>query len=99
MTGYTRSLVDECHGRGIRVIHDGVYNRAIETAPLTQIDYTYWYYKDNPDEPGNRFGPKYDYEHRDDNLGIWPARQHAAMRSYSGSTNFTLTVCVSMPLT
>ena len=69
-------LVDECHGRGIRVIHDGVYNHAVETAPLTQIDYTYWYYKDNPDEPGNRFGPKYDYEHRDDNLGIWPARQH-----------------------
>jgi 1,4-alpha-glucan branching enzyme len=69
-------LIDECHGRGIRVIHDGVYNHSVETAPLTKIDYTYWYYKDNPDEPGNRFGPKYDYEHHDENLGIWPARQH-----------------------
>ncbi len=69
-------LVDECHGRGIRVIHDGVYNHSEEKAPLTQIDYTYWYYRDNPDEPYNRFGPKFDYEHFDDNLKVWPARQH-----------------------
>ncbi len=69
-------LVDECHARGIRVIHDGVYNHSEERAPLTQIDYTYWYYKDNPDEPGNRFGPKFDYEHCDENLSVWPARQH-----------------------
>ena len=69
-------LVDECHARGIRVIHDGVYNHSTESAPLTQIDYTYWYYKDNPDEPGNRFGPKFDYEHYDQNLSVWPARQH-----------------------
>ncbi len=69
-------LVDECHGRGIRVIHDGVYNHSEEKAPLTQIDYTYWYYKDNPDEPANRFGPKFDYEHYDENLKIFPARQH-----------------------
>ncbi len=69
-------LVDECHVRGIRVIHDGVYNHSTESAPLTQIDYTYWYYKDNPDEPGNRFGPKFDYEHYDENLSVWPARQH-----------------------
>lgn len=69
-------LVDECHGRGIRVIHDGVYNHSAETAPLTRIDYTYWYYQDNPDEPSQRFGPKFDYEHYDENLKIFPARQH-----------------------
>ncbi len=69
-------LVDECHARGIRVIHDGVYNHSEERAPLTQIDYTYWYYKDNPDEPDNRFGPKLNYEHCDEKLGVWPARQH-----------------------
>lgn len=69
-------LVDECHARGIRVIHDGVYNHSTEDAPLTQIDYTYWYYKDNPDEPNERFGPKFDYEHYDQNLSVWPARQH-----------------------
>lgn len=69
-------LVDECHARGIRVIHDGVYNHSQENAPLTRIDYTYWYYRQNPDEPYNRFGPKFDYEHFDDNLQVWPARQH-----------------------
>jgi 1,4-alpha-glucan branching enzyme len=69
-------LVDECHGRGIRVIHDGVYNHSEDKAPLTQIDYTYWYYRDNPDEPYNRFGPKFDYEHFDENLNVFPARQH-----------------------
>jgi 1,4-alpha-glucan branching enzyme len=69
-------LVDECHARGIRVIHDGVYNHSEENAPLTRIDYTYWYYKENPDEPYNRFGPKFDYEHFDENLQVYPARQH-----------------------
>ncbi len=69
-------LVDECHARGIRVIHDGVYNHSEENAPLTRIDYTYWYYRDNPDEPYNRFGPKFDYGHYDENLQVWPARQH-----------------------
>jgi 1,4-alpha-glucan branching enzyme len=69
-------LVDECHARGIRVIHDGVYNHSEENAPLTRIDYTYWYYKENPDEPFNRFGPKFDYEHFDENLQVYPARQH-----------------------
>lgn len=69
-------LVDECHARGIHVIHDGVYNHSEENAPLTRIDYTYWYYKENPDEPYNRFGPKFDYEHFDENLQVYPARQH-----------------------
>jgi 1,4-alpha-glucan branching enzyme len=69
-------LVDECHARGIRVIHDGVYNHSEENAPLTKIDYTYWYHKENPDEPYNRFGPKLDYQHYDENLKVWPARQH-----------------------
>jgi 1,4-alpha-glucan branching enzyme len=69
-------LVDECHVRGIRVIHDGVYNHSEEKAPLTQIDHDYWYHHDNPDEPSQRFGPKFNYEHCDDNLGVWPARQH-----------------------
>lgn len=69
-------LVDECHARGIRVIHDGVYNHTQDEAPLTKIDYTYWYHRENPDEPYNRFGPKFDYQHYDENLGLWPARQH-----------------------
>ncbi|MEP7285844.1 MAG: alpha-amylase family glycosyl hydrolase [Chloroflexota bacterium] len=69
-------LIDECHGRGIRVIHDGVYNHSEDKAPLTMIDHDYWYYHENPDEPDQRFGPKLNYEHFDDNLKVWPARQH-----------------------
>ncbi len=68
-------FVDECHGRGIRVIHDGVYNHSTEDGPLTKIDYTYWYYQENPDEPDQRYGPKFDYEHFDVHLRIWPARE------------------------
>ncbi|MBZ0315050.1 MAG: alpha-amylase [Anaerolineae bacterium] len=69
-------LVDECHARGIRMIHDAVYNHMESEAPLTQIDYTYWFYEDNPDEPALEFGPKFNYEKYDENLGIWPAREH-----------------------
>ncbi len=70
-------LVDECHARGMRVIHDGVYNHSAEDSPLAQIDYTYWYYRDPPDPPDSRFGPKFDYVHFDEHLGIFPARDYA----------------------
>lgn len=69
-------LVDECHARGIRVIHDTVYNHMEAEAPLTQIDYSYWFYEQNPDEAGLDFGPKFNYEHHDANLNIYPAREH-----------------------
>jgi 1,4-alpha-glucan branching enzyme len=67
-------LIDESHARGIRVFFDGVFNHTNEEAPLTKIDYTYWYHKDNPDDM--YFGPKLDYEHFDENLKVWPARKH-----------------------
>jgi len=70
-------LVDECHKRGIRVIHDGVYNHLHEDAVLAQIDFTYWFYKDNPDKPELHFGPKFNYEYYDETLGVYPAREHA----------------------
>lgn len=69
-------LVDECHGRGIRVIHDAVFNHMNEQAPLAQMDYGYWFYEENPDKPDLQFGPKFNYEYHDDKLNIWPARQH-----------------------
>ena len=77
-------LVDACHARGIRVIHDAVYNHVEMEAPLTRIDYSYWFYEQNPDEEGLQFGPKFNYEHYDDNLGTFPARDHviSAMRSW-----------------
>jgi 1,4-alpha-glucan branching enzyme len=69
-------LVDECHARGIRVIHDAVYNHMEADAPLTQIDYEYWFYRDNPDEPALQFGPKFNYEKHDEHLQTFPARAH-----------------------
>ncbi len=69
-------LVDECHARGIRVILDGVYNHGEDNTPLAKIDYAYWYYQENPDEPHVQWGPKFNYYHYDDNLGIWPARDY-----------------------
>ena len=68
-------LVDECHKQGIRVIMDVVFNHMAEDAPLTKIDYTYWFHKDNPHPPDQRFGPDFNYEFYDEKLGIWPARQ------------------------
>ncbi len=69
-------LVDECHARGIRVIHDAVYNHMETEAPLTKIDYSYWFYEQNPDAPELQFGPKFNYEHFDANLNTFPARDH-----------------------
>lgn len=69
-------LIDECHKRGIRVIHDGVYNHLHDDAPLTRIDYAYWFYEVNPDPPELHFGPKFNYEFHDDDLDLFPAREH-----------------------
>lgn len=69
-------LVDECHARGIRVIHDAVYNHMEMDAPLTQIDYGYWFYEHNPDGKDLDFGPKFNYEHYDVALDVWPAREY-----------------------
>jgi 1,4-alpha-glucan branching enzyme len=76
-------FVDECHARGIRVIMDMVYNHMEADAPLTQIDYTYWFYGDNPDPADLDFGPKFNYEFYDENLKIFPAREHVI-----GAMNF-----------
>lgn len=69
-------LIDECHGRGIRVIIDGVYNHAEADAPLAKIDYEYWFYKENPNPKEMQWGPKYDYTHYDEKLKIFPARKY-----------------------
>lgn len=69
-----KRLVDECHGRGIRVIIDGIYNHSEASCPLTQIDHDYWYHHE-PRDPDNNWGPEFNYEHYDEHLETYPARR------------------------
>ena len=68
-----KRLVDECHGRGIRVIMDLVLNHTETESPLTRIDFHYWFRDDREGELS--FGPKLDYERIDDQTGVMPARK------------------------
>jgi len=69
-----KQLVDECHGRGMRVIMDGIYNHSEAEAPLTQIDHDYWYHH-APRDPDNNWGPEFNYEFYDEKLQTYPARK------------------------
>lgn len=73
-TAGLKQLIDECHGRGIRVLMDGIYNHSEASAPLTQIDHDYWYHHE-PRDPDNNWGPEFNYEHYDENLETYPARR------------------------
>ncbi|EAZ91171.1 alpha-amylase family glycosyl hydrolase [Crocosphaera chwakensis] len=67
-------LIDECHGKGIRVLLDCVFNHSDTENPLTQINHDYWY-REQPNDPDHSWGPEFDYEYYDDNLDIKPAWQ------------------------
>jgi 1,4-alpha-glucan branching enzyme len=69
-----KQFIDECHGRGIRVFMDGIFNHSESECPLTQIDYDYWYHHD-PKDPEFNWGPEFNYEHYDENLETYPARK------------------------
>jgi 1,4-alpha-glucan branching enzyme len=69
-----KKFIDECHGRGIRVFMDGIYNHSESECPLTQIDYDYWYHHE-PKDPEFNWGPEFNYEHYDENLETYPARK------------------------
>ncbi|MEG4283013.1 alpha-amylase family glycosyl hydrolase [Microcoleus sp. A006_D1] len=75
-TAELKNLIDECHGRGIRVIMDGIYNHSESSSPLTQIDHDYWYHH-APRDADNNWGPEFNYEFYDENLGTFPARRFA----------------------
>lgn len=67
-----KALIDECHGRGIRVIMDGIYNHSESSSPLTQIDHDLWYHH-SPRDPDNNWGPEFNYDLYDENLDLKPA--------------------------
>ena len=67
-----KSLIDACHGHGIRVILDKVTNHAGSECPLAHIDHDYWFYHETTDE--FQYGPKFNYEFHDDARGEYPAR-------------------------
>ncbi|MDY6939870.1 MAG: alpha-amylase family glycosyl hydrolase [Cyanobacteriota bacterium] len=69
-----KRFIDECHGKGIRVMIDGIFNHSEASSPLTQIDHDYWYHHE-PRDPDNNWGPEFNYEHYDENLDVKPAWQ------------------------
>ena len=73
-TAELKELIDKCHGLGIRVIVDGVYNHSSTENPLAQIDHDYWFRREGKN-PEQNWGPEFNYELRDETLGINPAFQ------------------------
>jgi 1,4-alpha-glucan branching enzyme len=73
-TEQLKALIDECHGRGIRVLMDGIYNHSESESPLTQIDHDYWYHH-SPKDPDNNWGPEFNYEFYDEKFETYPARR------------------------
>ncbi len=71
-TEQLKELIDKCHGLGIRVIVDGVYNHASTENALTQIDHDYWFRREGKN-PEQNWGPEFNYEFVDEKLGINPA--------------------------
>jgi 1,4-alpha-glucan branching enzyme len=70
-----KQFIDECHGRGIRVFIDGIYNHTDEECPLLLIDRNYWYYQHMhyPEDPTNYWGPEFKYDNYDEKLDVKPA--------------------------
>lgn len=69
-----KQLIDRCHGLGIRVIVDGVYNHASTDNSLAQIDHDYWFRHD-PKNPDRNWGPEFNYEYFDERFDKMPARE------------------------
>jgi len=76
-TEQLKELIDKCHGLGIRVIVDGVYNHASTEIALAQIDHDYWFRREGKD-PEQSWGPEFQYEYCDEKFGICPALHFVA---------------------
>ncbi|MDV3000658.1 MAG: Pullulanase [Chroococcopsis gigantea SAG 12.99] len=74
-TADLKQFIDECHGRGIRIIMDGIYNHTDTECPLLMIDRNYWYYEHMhyPEDPDNYWGPEFKYDKYDEKLDVKPA--------------------------
>lgn len=71
-----RHLVDACHGQGIRVFTDMLFNHVTPDCPLTQIDHDYWFNRE-PTDPDFNWGPEFNYDKHDENYDRWPAWEFA----------------------
>jgi 1,4-alpha-glucan branching enzyme len=74
-TADLKQFIDECHSRGIRIFIDGIYNHTDEECPLMLLDRNYWYYEHMhyPEDPGNYWGPEFNYDNYDEKLDVKPA--------------------------
>ena len=67
-----KRLIDECHGRGMRVLMDCIFNHGDTETPLTKINFDYWFTRE-PTDPDNSWGPEFDYDRYDEKLDLKPA--------------------------
>ena len=67
-----KHLIDECHGRGIRVLMDCIFNHGDTETPLSKINFDYWFTRE-PTDPDNSWGPEFDYDRYDEKLDLKPA--------------------------
>ena len=67
-----KRLIDECHGRGMRVLMDCIFNHGDTETPLTRINFDYWFTRE-PSDPDNSWGPEFDYDRYDEKLDLKPA--------------------------
>ncbi|PKL75012.1 MAG: alpha-amylase, partial [Candidatus Melainabacteria bacterium HGW-Melainabacteria-1] len=67
-----KAMIDACHGQGIRVFTDMLFNHVTPDCPLNWIDADYWFNRE-PSDPDFNWGPEFNYDKHDENFDRWPA--------------------------